>query len=168
MVKSHGLYPPCGKEFQENAPPATDIQHWAAACKKFYKALLNPADQIFAAAEFVKTDRLHRGLQLHEPVSPALDLVGIFQALPTRQSTHNALSPGCACQLVKLYYKSCIFIAPNIGAHCIMGVRSSANLMLRKATLLRNWPPQWCRVDERLTSVRNFLFTSGLCATVIC
>jgi len=59
MVKAYSLYSPGRKEFQENAAPATNIQHWTAAGKKLYKTLLNPADQIFAAAEFVKTDRLH-------------------------------------------------------------------------------------------------------------
>src|SRR5580765_1572256 len=61
MIQSHGLNPPGRQEFKENAPPATNIQHWTAASKVLYKALLNPADQIFAAAEFVKTDRLHSG-----------------------------------------------------------------------------------------------------------
>src|SRR5436305_15197995 len=81
MVKSHRLYAAGRKEFQKNAAPATNIQHWTTACKKFYKTLLNPADQIFAAAEFIKTDRLHRALQSHAPVRPALGLAaGISQA----------------------------------------------------------------------------------------
>src|SRR5256885_15018978 len=68
MVKSHRLYAAGRKKLQKNAAPATNIQHWTTACKKFYKTLLNPADQIFAAAEFVKPDRLHSALQSHEPV----------------------------------------------------------------------------------------------------
>src|SRR6266571_4893393 len=70
MVKSHRLYAAGRKKLQKNAAPATNIQHWTTACKKFYKTLLNPADQIFAAAEFVKTDRLHRDFAIARPSSP--------------------------------------------------------------------------------------------------
>jgi hypothetical protein len=105
-------------------------------------------------------------LQLRERIRLAL---GLARSISHAPATHLARSSqGCACQLVKLYYMSCICIAPNMGALCIMDVPSSANSMLRKATLLRNWPPQWYWADDTLTSVRNNLFASGLCATVIC
>src|ERR1043166_6035781 len=114
MIQSHRLYTCCGKEFQKNAPSATNIQHWTAACKMLYKALFNPADQIFTAAEFVKTDRLHRPLQSHERVRLA---PRVAASISQRPAAHLARSsPACARQLVKLYYKSCICIAPNMGA----------------------------------------------------
>jgi hypothetical protein len=53
--------PEDARSSRENAPPTTDFQPWTAARKKLYEAPLNPADQMFAAAEFVKTDRLHSG-----------------------------------------------------------------------------------------------------------
>ncbi|HEV7521485.1 MAG TPA: hypothetical protein VGP89_10335 [Candidatus Angelobacter sp.] len=52
-INPHCLYTARRKEFEENAPTATNIQYWIASVKKSYKALLNPAHQIFAAAEFV-------------------------------------------------------------------------------------------------------------------
>src|SRR6476660_5237574 len=105
MIKTHCLYPAGCKEIQENAAPASNIQHWTAAGKKLYNAPLNPADQIFAAAEFVKTDRLHMALQSHEPVRLALDLASL-----DRPSAHLARD----FQAVHANLRSCIIRAVSI------------------------------------------------------
>jgi hypothetical protein len=71
-----------------------------------YKALLNPADQIFTAAEFVKTDRLHRALQLRERIRLAL---GLARSISHAPATHLArfsprlCMPTCEVVLYELH-----------------------------------------------------------------